>query len=137
MGNLIKQMVYGEQEKAQVAKAEEVTIFDKIVKGEIPAEILFYDEKVIAFKDAFPVAPKHFLVIPKNRDGLTGISKAEDHHESLLGHIMIVGAKVAKEQGMTDGYRVVINEGKEGCQSVYHLHVHFIGGKQLTWPPGV
>ena len=91
----------------------------------------------MAFKDAFPVAPKHFLVIPKNRDGLTGISKAEDHHESLLGHIMIIGAKVAKEQGMTDGYRVVINEGKEGCQSVYHLHVHFIGGKQLTWPPGV
>ena len=91
----------------------------------------------MAFKDAFPVTDNHFLVIPKNRDGLTGISKAEDRHAALLGHMLVVGARIAKEQGMVDGYRTVINEGKEGCQSVYHLHIHFIGGKQLSWPPGV
>ena len=92
----------------------------------------------MAFKDAFPVAPLHFLVIPKNRDGLTGISKAEDRHASLLGHLMVIVAKVAKQENMNeDGYRVVINDGKHGCQSVYHLHLHVLGGKQLGWPPGV
>ncbi len=92
----------------------------------------------MAFKDAFPVAPLHFLVIPKNRDGLTGISKAEDRHASLLGHLMVIAAKVAKQENMhEDGYRVVINDGKHGCQSVYHLHLHVLGGKQLGWPPGV
>jgi histidine triad (HIT) family protein len=92
----------------------------------------------MAFKDAFPVAPLHFLVIPKNRDGLTGISKAEDRHAPLLGHLMVIVAKVAKQENMNeDGYRVVINDGKHGCQSVYHLHLHVLGGKQLGWPPGV
>jgi len=92
----------------------------------------------MAFRDAFPVAPLHFLVIPKNRDGLTGISKAEDRHASLLGHLMVTVAKVAKQENMhEDGYRVVINDGKHGCQSVYHLHLHVLGGKQLGWPPGV
>ena len=126
-----------EQEKAQTASAEEVTIFDKIVKKEIPATILYEDDKCLAFRDVAPVAKTHFLVIPKDRDGLTGISKAEDRHAALLGHMMVVCAKVAKQEGMGDsGYRTVINEGKEGCQSVYHLHIHVIGGQQLTWPPG-
>ena len=78
-----------EQEKAQTATEEEVTIFDKIVKGEIPAEILFQDDKIMAFKDAFPVTSNHFLVIPMNRDGLTGISKAEEKHAALLGHMLV------------------------------------------------
>ena len=92
----------------------------------------------MAFHDAFPCAPKHFLVVPKNRDGLTGICKAEERHEALLGHLMVVASKVATEQQMhEEGYRLVINDGKFGCQSVYHLHIHIIGGKQLDWPPGV
>ena len=99
---------------------------------------MYEDDLCMAFKDAFPVAPLHFLVIPKNRDGLTGISKAEDRHAPLLGHLMVIVAKVAKQENMNeDGYRVVINDGKHGCQSVYHLHLHVLGGKQLGWPPGV
>ena len=77
-----------EQEKAQTASAEEVTIFDKIVKKEIPATILYEDDKCLAFRDVAPVAKTHFLVIPKDRDGLTGISKAEDRHAALLGHMI-------------------------------------------------
>jgi len=127
-----------EQQLAQTAVAQEVTIFDRIIKGEIPSKKLYEDDLCVAIKDAFPVAPQHFLVIPKDRDGLTGISKAEERHASLLGHLMVVVAKVAKQENMhEDGYRVVINEGKHGCQSVYHLHIHVLGGKQLGWPPGV
>ena len=128
----------GEQQKAQTAQAEEVTIFDKIVAKEIPATIIYEDEQCLAFRDIAPVAKTHFLVIPKNRDGLTGISKAEERHKQLLGHLMVVCAKVAKQEGLAEsGYRTVINDGKEGCQSVYHLHIHVIGGQQLSWPPGV
>ena len=119
-------------------EAVEDTIFDKIVRKEIPADILYEDDKCLAFKDIAPVAAKHFLIIPKNRDGLTGISKAEDRHAALLGHLMVVVAKVAAEQGLAEqGYRTVINEGAQGCQAVFHLHIHVIGGQQLAWPPGV
>lgn len=127
-----------EQEKAQTAVAEEVTIFDMIVSGKIPANIIYDDDQCLAFRDIAPVAAVHFLVIPKNRDGLTGISKAEPRHEALLGHMMVVAAKVAKAEKMDEnGYRIVINEGKHGCQSVFHIHIHVIGGQQLGWPPGV
>ena len=120
----------GEQAKAQTAAAEEVTIFDKIVKKEIPATIIYEDEQCLAFRDIAPVAKTHFLVIPKDRDGLTGISAAEERHKQLLGHLMVVCAKVAKQEGLAEsGYRTVINDGKEGCQSVYHLHIHVIGGQ--------
>jgi len=120
-----------------IESSAEVTLFDKIVKKEIPASIIYEDEKCLAFRDIAPVAPTHFLVIPKNRDGLTGISKAEPRHEALLGHLMVTAAKVAKQEKLDEnGYRIVINEGKEGCQSVFHLHIHVIGGKQLSWPPG-
>ena len=76
-----------------------------------------------------PVAKTHFLVIPKDRKGLTQLSKAEDSHAELLGHLMVVVAKTAKQEGLDkEGYRVVVNDGKDGCQSVYHLHIHVIGG---------
>ena len=92
----------------------------------------------MAFHDINAVAAKHFLVIPKNRDGLTGISKAGERHTALLGHMMVVVAKVAAMEGLAQtGYRTVINEGVHGCQSVLHLHIHVIGGQQLSWPPGV
>ena len=76
----------------------------------------------MAFKDVNPVAPTHFLVIPKNRDGLTGISKAEDRHKELLGHMMVVAANTAREQGLGDGYRLVINDGKNGCNLLTYQH---------------
>ena len=83
----------------------------------------------MAFRDAFAVAKTHFLVIPKDRDGLSQLSKAESRHKELLGHLMFVASQVAREQGLgNDGFRVVINDGKQGCQSVYHLHIHVIGG---------
>ena len=92
----------------------------------------------MAFRDVNPVAKVHFLVIPKDRKGLSQLSKATDAHAQLLGHLMVFTAKVAAMEGLDQtGYRVVINDGKEGCQSVYHLHIHVIGGQQLGWPPGV
>ena len=94
----------------------EVTIFDKIVAKEIPATIIYEDDLCLAFRDISPVAPTHFLVIPKNRDGLTGIQAAEERHIPLLGHLMVVAAKVAKQEKLDEnGYRLVINDGKEGC----------------------
>lgn len=134
--------------KAQTAVEEEVTIFDRIVRKEIPAKIIYEDEHSLAFRDINPVTPTHFLVIPKNRNGLTGLRKATEEHAQLLGHLLIVCAKVAKQEGLEDGYRTVINDGKHSGkdlsflksfigQTVFHLHIHVIGGKQLSWPPGV
>ena len=104
-----------EPDKGQTAK-EEVTIFDRIVKKEIPSTIIYEDEKCLAFRDIKPVAKVHFLVIPKNRDGLTKISKAEYRHAELLGYLMVVAAKVADNEGLgKNGYRTVINDGFHGC----------------------
>lgn len=112
------------------------TIFDKIVSKEIPAQVIYEDDTALAFRDINPQAPVHFLVIPKVRDGLTQLSNAEERHEPLLGHLMFVAQKVAKQEGLAEGFRVVINDGPQGCQSVYHVHLHVMGGKQLSWPPG-
>ncbi|CAM9957265.1 unnamed protein product [Sphacelaria rigidula] len=121
---------------AQEINADTVTIFDKIVSKEIPADIVHEDDLCLAFKDINPQAPTHFLVIPKSRDGLTQLSKAVESNKALLGHLMFVAQQVAKEQGLDEGFRVVVNDGVQGCQSVYHLHLHVIGGRQLKWPPG-
>lgn len=88
----------------------------------------------VAFHDISAQAPVHFLVIP--RKPIAQLSKATEEDEALLGHLMLVGKKVAAEQGMDEGFRVVINDGKNGAQSVYHLHFHFLGGRQMKWPPG-
>ncbi|KAK9906898.1 hypothetical protein WJX75_009913 [Coccomyxa subellipsoidea] len=112
------------------------TIFDKIISKQIPANIIYEDDSALAFRDINPQAPVHFLVIPKHRDGLTQLSKCNDGHEKVLGHLLVVASKVALQEGLSDGFRVVINDGVNGCQSVYHLHLHILGGRQLTWPPG-
>lgn len=93
---------------------------------------------MLAFKDVNPVAPVHVLVIPKERSGLTRISKATAEHAELLGQMMVVAAEIArdKELGFVDGGRIVINDGPDGGQEVMHLHVHVLGGRSLTWPPG-
>ena len=114
----------------------EPTIFDKIVSKEIPATVLYEDNLAMAFKDVNPVAKTHFLVIPKIKAGLSQLSKANEDHKMLLGHCMYVAQMVAKQEKLDKGFRVVINDGVDGCQSVYHLHLHVIGGQQLTWPPG-
>merc|ERR1712154_465269 len=107
---------------------------EKIIAREIPADIIYEDETSLAFNDIAPQAPVHFLVIPKKP--ITMIEKAEDCDEQVLGHCILVAKKVAKERGLDKGYRLVINNGVEGCQSVYHIHIHVLGGKQLSWPPG-
>jgi len=123
-----------EVEKAQTAAPGSDTIFGKILRKEIPCDFIYEDDQCVAFKDVSPQAPVHFLVIP--RKPISQLSKSEDEDEALLGHLMIVARKVAKQQGLDEGYRLVINDGKHGAQSVFHLHLHVLGGRQLQWPPG-
>ncbi|KAM6475876.1 adenosine 5'-monophosphoramidase HINT1 [Liasis olivaceus] len=120
--------------KAQVAQPGGDTIFGKIIRKEIPAKIIFEDEKCLAFHDISPQAPTHFLVVPKKP--IAQLSEAQDTDEELLGHLIIVGKKCAAELGLTRGYRMVLNEGPDGGQSVYHVHLHVLGGRQMGWPPG-
>ncbi|KAL9232701.1 hypothetical protein vseg_007780 [Gypsophila vaccaria] len=112
------------------------TIFDKIINKEIPANIVYEDEQVLAFRDINPQAPVHILIIPKVKDGLSGLSKAEERHFEILGRLLYTAKVVAKQEGLDEGYRVVINDGPLGCQSVYHIHVHLLGARQMNWPPG-
>ena len=112
-----------------------MTIFQKIIDRQVPAEILFETELALAFRDVHPQAPIHILVIPKKP--LTGISAAEDGDEALLGHLLLVARQVAKQEGIAaSGYRLVINDGANGGQSVDHLHIHVLAGRRLGWPPG-
>ena len=111
------------------------TIFHKIIKKEIPAKILFEDEDVIAFEDIQAVAPVHFLVVPKI--DLESLSSASLENALTLGKVMLACKKVADLKGLNEsGYRVVINSGEGVGQSVFQLHAHVIGGRELKWPPG-
>lgn len=112
-----------------------MTIFQKIIDREIPATILYEDEDVLAFRDILPVAPVHVLVIPKHR--ITAVSASVDDDTLLLGKLLVAARKVAEAEGIAkSGYRLVINNGAHGGQTVDHLHVHLLGGRHLTWPPG-
>ncbi|XP_029438999.1 histidine triad nucleotide-binding protein 2, mitochondrial [Rhinatrema bivittatum] len=110
------------------------TIFSKIIDRSIPADIIHEDEKCLAFRDVNPQAPLHFLVIPKTP--IPRISEVTEDDKELLGHLMVTASRLAKKEGLDEGYRLVINDGKHGSQSVYHLHIHVIGGRQMGWPPG-
>ncbi|XP_062511668.1 adenosine 5'-monophosphoramidase HINT1-like [Corticium candelabrum] len=123
-----------EVSKAQAAAPQGDTIFGKIIRKEIPTEFIHEDDLCVAFKDISPQAPTHFLVLPKKP--IPQLSKASDEDEQLLGHLLITARKVAADLGLDKGYRVVINEGQDGAQSVYHLHIHVMGGRQMGWPPG-
>ncbi|KAJ0043195.1 hypothetical protein Pint_18335 [Pistacia integerrima] len=126
-----------EKEAALAAvPSDSPTIFDKIINKEIPSTIVYEDDKVLAFRDISPQAPTHILIIPKVKDGLTGLSKAEERHCDILGRLLYTAKLVAKQEGLEDGFRIVINDGPSGCQSVYHIHVHLLGGRQMNWPPG-
>jgi histidine triad (HIT) family protein len=111
------------------------TIFDKIVSGEIPSKLVYEDDLSLAFRDVNPQSPVHFLVIPKKRDGLTQLSQAREDQKELLGHLMYVAGQVGQKE-CPKGYRITINDGADGAQSVYHLHLHVMGGRQMNWPPG-
>jgi histidine triad (HIT) family protein len=111
------------------------TLFEKICDREIPATILYEDERCLAFRDISPQAPLHILVIP--RLAIPRIGQAESADEALLGHLLLTAAKVARSEGIADtGYRLVINNGHDGGEAVPHLHVHLLGGRPLQWPPG-
>lgn len=110
------------------------TIFGKIIRREIPANIVYEDDLCLAFKDITPQAPTHILLIPKKP--IPKLADAEIEDQALLGHLLLLAKKVAEQAGLENGYRVVINTGNDGGQTVYHLHLHILGGRAMEWPPG-
>ena len=112
-----------------------MTIFQRILDGEIPADVVLETDRALAFRDVMPQAPVHVLVIPKKP--IPAVRDAGDDDADLLGHLMIVARDVARAEGIAEtGYRLVVNTGSHGGQSVDHLHIHVLGGRQMTWPPG-
>jgi histidine triad (HIT) family protein len=120
---------------AAPAPASKRTLFDKIVAGEIPCAKVYEDALCLAFRDIQPCAPAHILLVPKVRGRLDQLQHATPADAPLLGHLMATVGVVARQEGLTAGFRVVVNDGDLGCQSVDHLHLHIIGGTQLAWPP--
>ncbi len=110
------------------------TIFSKIIRREIPADIVYEDDLALAFKDIQPQAPVHILVIPKQP--IPQLADADSQDRDLLGHLLLIVKNVAETAGLQNGYRVVINTGSDGGQTVPHLHLHILGGRQMKWPPG-
>ena len=109
------------------------TLFARIARGELPAEIVYEDDRALAFRDIHPQAPTHLLVIP--RKPIARLSEAGEEDTALLGHLMAVAAKVAAQEGLED-WRLVVNDGAGAGQTVFHLHLHVLGGRGLGWPPG-
>lgn len=108
------------------------TLFEKIIAREIPAEIVYEDDRVVAFRDTNPVAPTHILIVP--RTPIPGLAELPETGDHLA--ILNAAKKIAEAEGLTEGYRLVINQGEAAGQSVPHLHAHLIGGRPLSWPPG-
>ena len=112
-----------------------MTIFSKIIRKEIPADIVFEDEQCLAFRDIHPQAPKHILLIPKKE--IPSLAEVKPGDQALLGHLMVKISEIAAREGMAElGYRVVANTRAYGGQTVNHLHFHLLGGRPLSWPPG-
>lgn len=112
-----------------------MTLFEKIISREIPADIVFEDDQCLCFKDINPQAPTHLLIIPKKP--IPRIANAEDHDQELLGHLLICAAKIAHQLKVADsGFRLVINNGPNGGETVPHLHIHLLAERPLQWPPG-
>jgi histidine triad (HIT) family protein len=110
------------------------TIFSKIIRREVPADIVYEDDLTLAFRDITPQAPIHILVIPKKPIPQLAAAESEDH--ALMGHLLLTAKRVAQQVGLDNGYRLVINNGSDGGQTVDHLHLHILGGRQMRWPPG-
>lgn len=114
---------------------KEDTVFHKIIRREIPATIVFEDERVIAFRDINPVAPVHILVVPKKT--IPSLREASPEDGDLLGYLFLTASQIARDEGISEsGYRVVVNSGEHGGQSVFQLHLHLLGGRDFPWPPG-
>lgn len=112
-----------------------MTLFERIVARQIPADIVFEDEQVLAFRDINPQAPVHVLIVPKRP--IPRVNEAVTGDGSVLGHLLLMAAEVARQLGLADsGYRLVINNGRDGGETVPHLHCHILGGRPLAWPPG-
>ena len=112
-----------------------MTVFARIIAGEIPADKVYEDDRCVAFRDIDPKAPVHVLVVP--RKPLVSVADAGEEDAELLGHLLLVAARVAREQGLEErGYRLVTNVGVDGGQTVGHLHIHVLGGRSMGWPPG-
>ncbi len=109
-------------------------LFCRIVAGTIPAQRLYEDEHTLAFADIHPQAPTHLLIIPKQH--VDSMADATEADTPVLGHLLAVAAQLARSQKLDKGYRVVLNTGDEGGQTVHHLHLHLLGGRSMTWPPG-
>ena len=112
----------------------EKTIFKKIIDREIPAEIVYEDDLCLAFNDISPQAPTHILLIPKKE--IPTIDDLTEDDQQLVGHLFLVASKLAGQQGLDGGYRLVVNCGPDAGQEVYHIHIHILGGRKMTWPPG-
>jgi len=110
------------------------TLFGKIIRRELPADIVYEDELCLAFRDINPQAPTHVLVVPKKE--IDKLSSASREDQALLGHLMLAAGKVARQLGVGDAFRVVVNNGAQAGQSVFHLHLHILAGRKLDWPPG-
>ena len=110
------------------------TIFQKIIDKELPADIVYEDESCLAFKDINPVAPIHILIIPKKR--IEKISDSNTEDKELLGHLFLVAGNIARDVSIEDAFRLVVNNGAGAQQTVFHLHVHLIAGREFNWPPG-
>lgn len=134
--SLIRSFSECEKSKSASFNPKEITIFDKILSGEIKASIVFEDDQVLAFHDIAPQAPTHIILIPKVKNSLINLTTSEVYHKEILGHLLIKAAEIAKKEKLDQGWRLVINNGCNACQSVYHLHLHILGGRELTWPPG-
>ncbi len=109
------------------------TIFGGILRGEIPCEEVYSDDQCLAFRDVNPQAPIHILLIP--RIHIESLNETQIAHKELLGHLLLIANKIAKQEGLTN-WRTVINTGPEAGQTVFHLHIHILGGRRLSWPPG-
>ena len=119
----------------QVGQTMSKTLFEKIISREIPATILYEDDKVIAFRDVKPQAPMHVLIVPKKP--IPRISEATPADHDLLGHLLLKAGEVAKQMGLTkNGFRLVFNNGSDAGEAVPHLHCHILGGRKMAWPPG-
>lgn len=110
------------------------TIFQRIIDGDLPADIIYQDDKSLVFRDINPVAPTHILIIPKKQ--IEKISDAKDQDRDLLGHLLLVAGKVARQLGVEDAFRLVVNNGAGAQQTVFHLHIHLIAEREFSWPPG-
>lgn len=112
----------------------EKTLFQKICDKELPADIVYEDDLVVAFRDINPQAPTHVLIVPRKPIPRIAEAKPEDH--AVLGHLLLKAAEVARQLGLSNGFRLVINNGPDGGEAVPHLHVHILGGRRMQWPPG-